>query len=736
MIYNGKPSGTFVAYRGKVQIPGALSLRLYFANVSLAAHSFVLITSLKDSGQQHLNSTTISQWQNTSAYFNGDAVEIALYVAPGDLKVSFDLEKVLVGQHTFQSQEMDNLATISNNRVSSSDPAVGRLHDYFDGNGATAWIAANGYLVTAGHISGRWSYDGENGKDFAEQILEFNVPNSNPNGTINPSNPKDQYAISNWSTTFVEFNTTTTGEDWAFFTVYPNSETGLLPLQAQQKYYDVEQNDSATSLAVTGYGTDSGTLNCTQQTATGSDAGSSGELLKYSVYITDASSGSPVIDEATQKVVGIVDDFYNSYFNLGTSMFNTSLWSAMQPITFNNAKVYQYLSDNITTDPNLGRYNGSSFGSLAVGAPITVTTGSPEVFKGDQNIYSGQKYNNWTLNGGSDYDVINPHKFLMLGTNFTSHLNSTYNAGITSYLSELNSSGFPVSFIDPWFINYNDPKYGMRNLGMTGAAPQSVPINSYNLGTTTSYKGVFVNQNQTFSPFQPYYSVSAPLTQPYNNYTWTFSNWSATNGTYFQNAVATTTPVVFGGSGSVITANYKGIHLSNDVTAFTDNSLKKLVETSDGVLHQVYTSAIAGVSHVWYETSTNQGSTWTIMNNGQPLDGGNGGKCPSIAVNNVLINQDGYGVVIVFQQQGAQGGISGSTFTLQLMNFFQHLSNYNTINMTQTLFSKPKDVYSTTSANPNIVWGDASGDFLATWERNTYQTDTVGINYESRSAEQ
>jgi len=34
---------------------------------------------------------------------------------------------------------------------------------------------------------------------------------------------------------------------------------------------------------------------------------------------------------------------------------------------------------------------------------------------------------------------------------------------------------------------------------------------------------------------------------------------------------------------------------------------------------------------VWLEHSSDGGSTWTLGNNGQPLDGTAGGKCPSIA---------------------------------------------------------------------------------------------------------
>jgi hypothetical protein len=53
--------------------------------------------------------------------------------------------------------------------------------------------------------------------------------------------------------------------------------------------------------------------------------------------------------------------------------------------------------------------------------------------------------------------------------------------------------------------------------------------------------------------------------------------------------------------------------------------------------------------------------------------------------------------------------------------------------MTQTLFSEPTDSYSTTKANPNMVWVDIVGDFLVTWERkNPNQTFgySAGIYYE------
>jgi hypothetical protein len=78
-------------------------------------------------------------------------------------------------------------------------------------------------------------------------------------------------------------------------------------------------------------------------------------------------------------------------------------------------------------------------------------------------------------------------------------------------------------------------------------------------------------------------------------------------------------------------AKLKALHKTNMTTAWDNTSQRKLIQTLAGGnprwLHQVYTNA----GHVWLEHSSDGGSTWTLGNNGQPLDGTAGGKCPSIA---------------------------------------------------------------------------------------------------------
>jgi hypothetical protein len=93
------------------------------------------------------------------------------------------------------------------------------------------------------------------------------------------------------------------------------------------------------------------------------------------------------------------------------------------------------------------------------------------------------------------------------------------------------------------------------------------------------------------------------------------------------------------------TADYKGINRSNYAGAYANNSQRKFVRTPDGYLHMVYSS----LGHIWYETSSDGGSTWQIMNDGIYLDSGPEAKLPSI---DAVMGQY-YRTAIVFQEKDA-----------------------------------------------------------------------------------
>ncbi|NIT59151.1 MAG: hypothetical protein GWN00_23890, partial [Aliifodinibius sp.] len=57
--------------------------------------------------------------------------------------------------------------------------------------------------------------------------VEFNVPPSDENGNIQHPGPEDVYVVDPNS---IIYHNNGDGDDWAVFEVFPNSETGLLPI--------------------------------------------------------------------------------------------------------------------------------------------------------------------------------------------------------------------------------------------------------------------------------------------------------------------------------------------------------------------------------------------------------------------------------------------------------------------------------------------------------------------------
>ena len=131
------------------------------------------------------------------------------------------------------------------------------------------------------------------------------------------------------------------------------------------------------------------------------------------------------------------------------------------------------------------------------------------------------------------------------------------------------------------------------------------------------YKGIFLNQPIVSG--KAYYQVSFPLNQSISvggtNHSLYFQSWTVDSGANVQNSLANPTPVVFTSASGAVTANVKATQLSSESSAFSNNSQRKFARTQDGRLHLVYSS----IGHVWYEISTDGGTTWTLANNGKPL---------------------------------------------------------------------------------------------------------------------
>ena len=290
---------------------GAIWLRLFFKDVNLGAKSTVTITSALDGATQTLTAKTIKDWKNTTAYFNGDKVTVKLTVAPGEKSIRLNIAEVGVGE---EDPGVKSQCGPADDRVGSADNAIGRIVPI----GCTGWIITNGKLVTAGHCVGSRA-----------QLIEFNVPKSNPDRTIVHPGPEDQYPIGNFVTNFVRGRPET---DWAVFTASANSQTGQTPIQAQGKSFNVVQSAPGNTIRITGFGTDTGIDNQTQQTHTGPLSSVDNTFVRYRTDTTGGNSGSPIIDEATGNAIGV--HAYGGCSGSGGSNFGEratipAFWDAM-----------------------------------------------------------------------------------------------------------------------------------------------------------------------------------------------------------------------------------------------------------------------------------------------------------------------------------------------------------------------------------------------------------------------
>ena len=277
------------------EVPGARWMRLEFAEIRLADGreagdgALLRLTSARDGALQTLDATGASQWRNASAYFNGDAVLVELIAGPGGAASRVALEQVVVGIAPAQAESQ---CGATDDRVSSTDPRVARVLP----NGCTAWLIddCNHCLLTAGHCAPGMA------------TIEFDVPLSLPDGTVQHPPPQDQYAIDFVSTQKVAV--TNIGDDWAYFGCYPNATSGLTAYATQGAAYTLAPPppfDPTRPIRVTGHGWDSGDASQTQQTDVGPWIDHVGTTLHYQVDTQPGSSGSPIVDEVSGAAIGI-----------------------------------------------------------------------------------------------------------------------------------------------------------------------------------------------------------------------------------------------------------------------------------------------------------------------------------------------------------------------------------------------------------------------------------------------
>jgi V8-like Glu-specific endopeptidase len=367
----------------------------------LGTRSFITIRSLKDGAEQRLDATSIKRWRNHSAFFNGEAVEVQLHVSAGDQDVFFEISEVFVGERgvgeppvsgvSERASDADTEAVCgTDNRVASADAAVGRIVPV----GCTGWIVSNGVHLTAGHCAG---------PDM--ETLEFNIPASNADGTINHPRPENQFPINQESITFANDGV---GADWTVFDVDAN-DTGLRPVESQKAFYRMSRDSVAGTFRITGYGLD-GPADCfgdliqsgcsppppptplrnadsqTQQTDAGGNRGEVGSgarvSFRYEVDTQRGNSGSPIVEDGRRVAVGIHTNggcSADGGTNAGTSFENDDLEEAIQTLPGQNIVYVDKAHPAKTKSGTVLRpfeYLGDTLGAVPTGGTISIVAGS------------------------------------------------------------------------------------------------------------------------------------------------------------------------------------------------------------------------------------------------------------------------------------------------------------------------------------------------------------------------
>ena len=279
-----------------VHIEAASSFQIVFGRTSLPQGTLLRMTSLQDGATQHLNDTTLKQWQYKSAWFNGSMVLVELIAEPLSASAHLTIEGVTIIERLADDRSIcdgvDDRVLSYENRDARAIPI-----------GCTAWIIddANQTMLTAGHCTAGGASDIE--------TIEFNVPLSDASGNIQHPSPEDQYATDPES---LQSFYSEIGNDWAYFGCFPNSETGLTPFQAQEEYYVLSSSAppvDGQQITITGFGVTYSPVpseyNQAQKTHTGPYAVSSGTSIGYRTDTTGGNSGSAVLNDETGEAIGI-----------------------------------------------------------------------------------------------------------------------------------------------------------------------------------------------------------------------------------------------------------------------------------------------------------------------------------------------------------------------------------------------------------------------------------------------
>ncbi|MCA9291352.1 MAG: hypothetical protein KDA25_09495 [Phycisphaerales bacterium] len=235
-IANAGPTAK-VLYQDTVTVNGGAFVRLYFEPVRLEPGSFIRITSLLDGEVQELDAAGLAAWNYSSAYFNGDTVTVELIGGPNTQNNRLTILDL-------DSQFGNPIPTGScgicgpDNRTLSGELWSARL---FPAGCSASVYNADSCMVSAGHCI------------ESSNVVQFNVPLSNPDCSTNNPPVADQFPI-----IAVQFQNGGVGADWAAMKAGTNNQ-GQTPFQRYGQSRPLAGGPPSVGNAteIWGYGVDS-----------------------------------------------------------------------------------------------------------------------------------------------------------------------------------------------------------------------------------------------------------------------------------------------------------------------------------------------------------------------------------------------------------------------------------------------------------------------------------------------
>ncbi|MDP7574786.1 MAG: hypothetical protein QF723_06725, partial [Phycisphaerales bacterium] len=290
-----------------VAIDNAAWIRLHFGATKLDRDSFIRVTSLRDGEVQELDASTLSLWKSSSAYFNGNAVRVEL-IAGGLTNNTMSIETAT--WELMDSDRGDGCGICSaDDRVPSSDNRFARLMPV--GCSATMYNT-DSCFVTAGHCLS------------SADVLQFNVPNSSSNCSVNHPPVADQFPVIAQSGTDGGV-----GNDYGGMKAGTNS-SGETPYDRYGTMASIASSiPSSGNLTVNGYGVDSQCVRSqTQQFCDGPMLSLTGDTVIYNLDVTYGNSGSSILYNG--EIIGVVTHCSYSCENYGTRIDTSGFISARE----------------------------------------------------------------------------------------------------------------------------------------------------------------------------------------------------------------------------------------------------------------------------------------------------------------------------------------------------------------------------------------------------------------------